>query len=118
LPRRAEPLGRAALRVAIAAAFAAVAFASDGGAAAAGPRTHQIVIQGLQYVPATLKVKRGAVVVWVNKDPFPHTVTAAGAFDSKSIAAEKSWRLTASRAGTYAYVCTLHSNMKGTLEVE
>jgi plastocyanin len=45
-------------------------------------------------------------------------VTAAGAFDSKSIAAEKSWRFTASRAGTFAYVCTLHSNMRATLQVE
>ena len=116
--RRAERLRRAALRAAVAAGIAATVFAGNGDAVAAGRRTHQIVIQGLQYVPETLKVKRGDVVVWVNKDPFPHTVTAAGAFDSKSIAAEKSWRFTTRGAGTFAYVCTLHSNMKGTLEVE
>jgi plastocyanin len=50
------------------------------------------VIQGLLYVPETLTVRRGDVVVWINKDPFPHTVTAAGVFDSKSIAAGGSWR--------------------------
>jgi plastocyanin len=118
LRRRAERLRRAALRGAVAAGIAATVFAGNGDAVAAGPRTHQIVIEGLQYVPETLNVKRGDIVVWVNKDPFPHTVTAAGAFDSKSIAAEKSWRFAASRAGTFAYICTLHSNMKGTLEVE
>ena len=102
MPRRAEPLGRTALRAAVVAGITAIVFAGNSDAVAAGPRTHQIVIQGLQYVPETLKVKRGDVVVWVNKDPFPHTVTAAGAFDSKSIAAEKSWRFAASREGTYA----------------
>ena len=81
-------------------------------------RTHEIVVQAFQYLPATLKVRRGDVVVWVNKDPLPHTVTAPGAFDSKSIGESRSWRLTTQRAGTFAYVCTLHSNMKGVLEVE
>ena len=81
-------------------------------------RTHEVVVQGLQYVPETLKVGRGDVVVWINKDPFPHTATAPGAFDSGSIAAGGSWRFTARRAGTFPYVCTLHSNMKGMLQVE
>ena len=48
----------------------------------------------------------------------PHTVTAAGHFDSHSIDAGKSWRHVARRAGTYPYVCTLHSNMRGSLQVE
>lgn len=89
----------------------------DAAAADRAP-THEVVIQGLQNVPETLTVKRGDVAVWTNKDPFPHTVTAPGAFDSGVIAAGKSWRFTARRAGTYIYVCTLHSNMKGTLLVE
>jgi len=80
--------------------------------------THEIVMQAVQYSPATLKVKRGDTVVWTNRDPFPHTATAAGAFDSKSIAEGKSWRWRADRAGTIAYVCTFHPTMKGTLEVE
>ena len=90
----------------------------DVAAAAEHPQTHEVVVQGLLYAPDTLKVKRGDVVSWVNKDLFPHTATAAGAFDSGSIAAGKSWRFTARKAGTFAYVCTLHSNMKGTLQVE
>jgi plastocyanin len=99
--------------------LAASALAAPAGAAAAdGARTHEVGIQGLLYGPATLKVRRGDTVVWTNKDPFPHTATAPGVFDSGVIAAGKSWRFTARRAGTYPYVCTLHSNMKGTLEVE
>jgi plastocyanin len=103
----------------LAAACAATGSASLGNALAAeAPRTHQVVIQGLQYLPQSLAVRRGDSVVWTNKDPFPHTVTAAGAFDSRSIEAGKSWRFVARAAGTYPYVCTLHSNMKGQLQVE
>ena len=89
-----------------------------GAAAAERARTHEVVIQGLLYVPETLTVRPGDVVVWINKDPFPHTVTAAGVFDSGSIAAGKSWRFTAKKPGTHSYLCTLHTTMKGTLRVE
>ena len=95
-----------------------LATAPGGVAAADSPHTHQVAIQGLLYVPETLTVRPGDVVVWTNKDPFPHTATAAGAFDSGSIAPGKSWRFTAKKAGTYPYLCTLHTTMKGTLRVE
>ena len=87
-------------------------------AAAAKPVTHTVVIDGLKYEPETLTVKRGETVVWVNKDPFPHTVTVKGAFDSHDIAAGKSWKFTPRKTGEYAYICTLHPNMKGTIKVE
>jgi plastocyanin len=63
-------------------------------------------------------VPRGATVTWVNRDPFPHTATARGAFDSGSIAPDGTWSWKAARAGRYEYVCTLHPNMKGVLVVE
>lgn len=86
--------------------------------AADKPATHTIVMQATSYAPGALTVKRGDTVVWVNKDPFPHTVTSAGNFDSKSIAAGASWKYKASKAGDFAYTCTFHPNMKGTLKVE
>jgi plastocyanin len=90
-----------------------------GGAIAAGkPAIHTVVIDGTNYAPAILTVKRGDTVVWVNKDPFPHTVTAKGVFDSHNIAASRSWKYTARKAGEFAYICTLHPTMKGTLKVE
>jgi plastocyanin len=98
-------------------ASAAVALRAAHAADPPG-RTHEVVIQGLKNIPETLTVQRGDVVVWTNKDPFPHTVTAAGAFDSKPFGEGRSWRFTARRAGTFAYICTLHSNMKGVLRVE
>ena len=113
---------RVAGQLTAAAVYAAVwLFLASGGIApalAAQAATHTVVIDGLKYEPETVKVKRGDTVVWINKDPFPHTVTSKGAFDSHEIAAGKSWKYTPRKAGEYAYICTLHSNMKGTLKVE
>lgn len=86
--------------------------------AAAKPATYTVVIEGTAYAPETLTVKRGDAVVWVNKDPFPHTVTAKGAFDSHDIGPGKQWKYTARKLGGYSYTCILHPNMKGTLNVE
>ena len=68
-------------------------------AADAAPKGAVVAIDGTRYEPATLTVKRGTTVSFVNKDPFPHTVTSAGAFDSKEIAAGKTWKYKASRPG-------------------
>lgn len=85
---------------------------------AAKPATYTVVIQGAAYAPGTLTVKRGDTVNWVNKDPFPHTVTAKGVFDSHDIAPGKQWKYTPRKSGEYPYICTLHPNMKRTLDVE
>ena len=64
----------------------------------------------------TLTVRAGDTVVWTNKDPYPHTVTAAAkAFDSGTLQPESSWKLTPTQAGTLPCTCTLHLTMKGTL---
>ena len=98
-----------------AAAFVCLGTAAVGTAAAA---THTVVIEGVKFEPESLTVNRGDTIVWVNKDPFPHTVTAKGAFDSHDIAAGKSWKYTARKSGEFPYVCTLHPNMHGMLTVK
>lgn len=87
-------------------------------ARAAGAKTHEVVIENMQFTPATVTVKRGERVVWVNKDLFPHTVTAPKGFDSKPIAANAQWTYAPAKPGRYDYVCTLHPTMKGVLVVE
>ena len=106
-----------ALRIALALACAWSLVALDA-IADAGPTTHTVVIEGLKFLPETLAVRRGDTVVWVNKDPYPHTATAQGVFDSGSLAEGQSWKYTAEQAGEHAYLCTFHPNMKGTLRVE
>jgi plastocyanin len=97
-------------------AFAAAAVWLATPALAA--KTHTVAMEGTGFVPQTITVKQGDRVVWVNRDPFPHTATAKGAFDSKSIAAGKSWSYVARKPGEFAYICTFHPGMKGTLIVQ
>jgi plastocyanin len=88
-------------------------------AAAAHAADHTVIIEGLQFSPQELTVHRGDRIRWVNKDPFPHTVTAdSKLFDSRSIAAEGSWSYRAAKRGEYAYGCTLHPTMKGRIRVQ
>lgn len=94
-----------------------LAVAGSRASAAERPATHTVVIKATSYTPQVVTVRRGDTVVWINEDPFPHTVTAAGTFDSKSIAAGGSWKYRPLRAGEFAYTCVFHPNMKGTLSV-
>ena len=80
-------------------------------------RTHIVIIESMRFNPQTLTVQRGDRVTWINKDLFPHTVTAPGKFDSHPIAAGGSWTYVARKAGEYDYVCSLHVTMKGKIEV-
>jgi plastocyanin len=85
----------------------------------AAPTTHTIVIVGMKFVPESLTVRRGDTVRWVNEDFFPHTATAQDrSFDSGDIGTNKTWAYVAKHDGTFAYVCTLHPTMKGTLIVK
>jgi plastocyanin len=82
------------------------------------PATHTVVIEAMRFQPEVLTVRVGDSVVWVNKDPFPHTATSkTGGFDSQSIQADKSWTYVPKKKGEIDYVCTLHPTMKGTLRV-
>lgn len=81
-------------------------------------KTHTVAMDGTRFIPETITVKEGDRVVWVNKDPFPHTATADGVFDSGSVAPGHSWTYVARNPGDFAYVCTFHPGMKGTLVVQ
>jgi plastocyanin len=82
------------------------------------PAAHIVTIDGLQFMPATLTVRRGDRVTWMNKDLFPHTATGPkGTFDSASIPAGGSWSFVAGQAGTFTYTCAFHPTMKATLTV-
>jgi plastocyanin len=87
-------------------------------APAAAAKTYTVAMDGTRFIPEKITVKQGDRVVWVNKDPFPHTATAGRTFDSKSIAPGHSWAYVARKPGAFDYVCTLHPGMKGTLIVQ
>jgi plastocyanin len=117
--RRSRLSRRSSRRWGLALAVAALGLGSLSlGAAAQSPRpaTHTVVMEAVAFQPAALTVEVGDKIVWVNRDSFPHTATSA-AFDSRDIAAGASWTYTATAAGEFPYVCTLHPTMKATLRV-
>jgi plastocyanin len=85
---------------------------------AAAAATHTVTIEGMKFVPETVTVKKGDRIVWKNKDLVPHTATAAGSFDSKSIASGASWSHAVRKPGRYDVVCSFHPGMKATLVVQ
>jgi plastocyanin len=114
----ARPAWPAAARALSLAALALLGPALGPTDAIAAPRTHVVVIEGLRFEPPTLVVRRGDRVIWRNRDLVPHTVTAAGAFDSGSIAPQAAWSHVFARAATLGYVCSFHPMMTATLQVE
>jgi plastocyanin len=85
-------------------------------AAPAGAASVQIV--NLSFDPSTLTVPAGTTVSWSNEDAVPHTVTAEdGSFDSGIFdpGSTFSWEFTT--PGTFAYVCNLHPQMQGSVDV-
>jgi plastocyanin len=70
------------------------------------------------YQPAALTVLAGQTVTWHNSSLTPHTVTAdAGQFDSGALQGGASFSYTFSTPGTFAYSCTIHPTMHGSVTV-
>ncbi len=75
-------------------------------------------IADFAYAPARVTIRVGDTVTWTNRDPVEHTATATnGSFDTGMIAPDGSARIRFTRAGTYAYLCTPHPDMRGTIVV-
>ncbi|MGW4564259.1 cupredoxin domain-containing protein [Streptomyces sp. NPDC004561] len=88
--------------------------------AAAPVSGHAVTIKNFAFSPATLKVKAGTTVTWTNQDTDAHTVTSAGSsgpLHSSALDPHATYTYTFTKPGSYAYVCTIHPFMTGTVEV-
>ncbi len=94
------------------------ATATTSSAAAAADT---IVIKNFSFSPATLTVAPGTKVTVTNEDSVTHTVTSTAsphAFDTGDVSAGATLTFTApTKAGTYTYICTIHTYMHGSLTV-
>ncbi len=90
-------------------------------AAVAGP--NEVFVQGFLFKPATLMVSKGTTVKWTNKDSTTHTVTsgtpdkATTAFSSGLFGQGQTFSKMFDQSGTFAYFCSAHTSMTGTVEV-
>jgi plastocyanin len=86
-------------------------------ARAAPVRTHTIVMDNVKFGPAPAGLKVGDTIVWDNRDLVPHTATARdGSFDVV-IQPGHSAKTVMHKAGTIAFYCRYHPDMKGSLVV-
>ena len=100
-----------------AAALAATVLAAGcGGAGGHGPAVatdHVSMAKSYRFDPETIEVEAGDRVTWTNEDNFTHTVQVDGQEDHK-VERGESVSIAFPQAGTYHYVCTLHSrDMEG-----
>ena len=77
-----------------------------------------VTISDFQFAPATVTIDAGDTVTWTNDGPTPHSATADdGSFDTGIFNAGQSRSETFDQAGSFAYFCTPHPNMRGTITV-
>ena len=72
-----------------------------------------------RYDPATITVRVGQRVTWVNTDSIAHTATSDdGTFNTGVLAAGERGSWTPRTSGTYTYGDFLHPDMHGTVVVQ
>jgi plastocyanin len=77
-----------------------------------------VTIANFAFAPETLTVKVGTTVKWTNQDSAGHTVVANdNSFSSGDLNQGDSYTFTFNTAGTFAYHCGVHPNMKATITV-
>jgi plastocyanin len=92
--------------------------ASTAATTTAATATNAATIKGFSFQPEVLKVKVGAKVTWTNDDTVAHTVTAdTTSFASGNLQPGGSFSFTFTRPGTYAYHCSIHPSMHGSVVV-
>ena len=78
-----------------------------------------VTISDFQFAPSSVTVNVGDTVTWTNNGPTPHSATSSsGVFDTGIMDAGQSGSHTFTEAGTFAYICTPHPNMHGTIVVQ
>ncbi|MGH6814604.1 MAG: cytochrome P460 family protein [Hyphomicrobiaceae bacterium] len=90
-----------------------------GAMAAPKPGPGVVGISDFLFGPEKVVIEKGKAVTWTNTDASPHQVTLkASGTRSPIILKGQSQALTFNDAGTFEYICGLHPNMKGTVEVK
>lgn len=90
------------------------------------PNTVNIIgVEAPFFVPNAINVKAGTTLTFANVDGNIHTVTSVkagtsepdGIFDSGMIKGGESFTYKFEKPGTYEYFCSIHTGMKGTVNV-
>ncbi|MGH1576200.1 cupredoxin domain-containing protein [Planktotalea sp.] len=82
-------------------------------------KTHQVIIKGHAFTPASLTISPGDSVTFLNQDGAPHTATANNkGFDTKRLKKGESGTVKFADVGDFEYFCKFHRSMTGKITVE
>jgi len=97
----------------------------SGGGGGGGGGASEVSMKGLAFEPADITVKTGDTVTWTNDEAVGHDVTKEGgpgpefsSGDPGAMQEGDTFEQTFDMPGMIEYVCTVHSNMTGTVNVE
>jgi plastocyanin len=107
----------------VVATVAAVTALLTGSGATAVPAPGQradaeVTVEHLMFMPATVRVGLGEQVTWTFPEVTQHTTTSdQGFWDSGARAGGATYARAFTSAGTFAYHCSFHSTMRGSVAV-
>ena len=84
------------------------------------PKTIEISISGLDFIPSTITINVGDTVKWTNKDSMQHSVSSdtGGELSSSGFYKNGVYSHTFTAPGEYAYHCSFHPSMEGKVIVK
>jgi plastocyanin len=90
----------------------------SGSTPGSGP-SEQVTIRDFAFDPPDLSISVGTTVTWTNEDNTTHTVTGRDndVIASPDLDQGDTYSVTFSQAGTFHYLCSIHTNMTGTVTV-
>jgi len=78
--------------------------------------THEVHTSGERFQPATLTIRAGESVTFINDDDDEHTATGAD-FDTGEMNPGDAVTVAFDRPGTFTYICQFHADMQGEIIV-
>ncbi len=117
--RRARPLPLLVVLLALAGCGGGSPAPATTAAPSAPPAAVTVALSGIAFVPAQVTVHVGQSVTWTDEDTVTHDVrsTSGEVIRSPLLHRGATFSFTPTRAGTIAYVCTIHPGMAGTIVV-
>ena len=108
-----------ALPVVLVLALSAIVVLNPTRAKAGESSASEVRVDNFTFGPETLTVPVNSTVTWVNKDDIPHVIASTdGVFKSKALDTDQKFSYSFTKAGTYAYYCSIHPKMVGKIVVQ
>jgi plastocyanin len=88
-----------------------------GGEPSAATQAVRVRIIDFAFRSRNLSIARGTVVRWVNRGARTHTTTSNTSLWNHTLAPGETFGRRFRRMGTFAYHCSIHTQMTGTITV-